>query len=564
MNTQEVFLPFDVELLPVKNVTAGDLNCLYENGNLRYIKWGDVEIIRMIYGAVRDEHWATAPYSIQDEVIEEKNNCFSIRYTAIYQWKSIHYKATFQIEGRDNSISFSMQGEALRSFHRNRIGICVLHPLSCAGKNVEVQHWDGTSEKSIFPELISPHQPFKDIQQLRWEIDDQVSGILIVEGDIFETEDQRNWTDSSYKTYSTPLALPHPVLVKKGDTIQQKVVLKVEGVVQKNTSTLSSQYEEKLSFPKIGYDRYPHHLLNENEIQLLHHIPFDHYRVELKMKHSHWQRQFADAIEEAKGLHTKLELVIFFSTDQEKEIRLLMAAIKNDYTLIESILPLQEQHHITPPALLQFIYPILKNAYPDIRIGYGTDGFFAELNRNRPEGLDYDFVSFSLNPQVHADDSRTLIENLEAQKDTVTTLRSFIGNKHIHVSPVTFKIRHHDASHIQDAGNEHMQPDYDVRQHTAFGAWWTLQTIKNLSGVERITFYQTKGYKGVLKSFKGNSSTVNLTEEEQYPLYKVLAQIKSFAPKWIINKGKYGSILHEAIELENEQGDRLKFIIEEK
>ncbi|MDQ3843907.1 MAG: hypothetical protein M3342_07815, partial [Bacteroidota bacterium] len=409
-----------------------------------------------------------------------------------------------------------------------------------------------------------PHQPFKDIQQLRWEIDNQASGILIVEGDIFETEDQRNWTDSSYKTYSTPLALPHPVLVKRGDSIKQKVVLKVEGVVRKKISTSIDISEEKLPFPKIGYGRYPHHTLNENEVQLLHRIPFDHYRLELKMKHHNWQQQCADAIGEAKKLNTKLELVVFFSTDREEEIKLLMAAIENDYTLIESILPLQEQHHITPPELLEIIYPILKNAFPHIQIGYGTDGFFAELNRNRPGGLDYDFISFSLNPQVHADDSRTLIENLEAQKDTVTTLRSFIGDKHIHVSPVTFKIRHHDAGPLNGAVVEHNQPDYDERQHTSFGAWWTLMMIKNLSGAERITFYQTKGYKGVLKSFMDNSNTVDATEEDQYPLYKALAQIKSFAPKWIINKGNYDSVLHEAIELENDQGDRLKFIIEEK
>ena len=30
------------------------------------------------------------------------------------------------------------------------------------------------------------------------------------DGDIFEMEDQRNWTDASYKIYSTPLRLPFP------------------------------------------------------------------------------------------------------------------------------------------------------------------------------------------------------------------------------------------------------------------------------------------------------------------------------------------------------------------
>ncbi len=38
-------------------------------------------------------------------------------------------------------------------------------------------------------------------------------------------EDQRNWTDASYKTYSTPLALPFPVEIRAGETVEQTVTL---------------------------------------------------------------------------------------------------------------------------------------------------------------------------------------------------------------------------------------------------------------------------------------------------------------------------------------------------
>ena len=34
-------------------------------------------------------------------------------------------------------------------------------------------------------------------------------------------EDQRNWTDASFKTYSTPLSEPIPVTVKAGTRISQ-------------------------------------------------------------------------------------------------------------------------------------------------------------------------------------------------------------------------------------------------------------------------------------------------------------------------------------------------------
>lgn len=50
-----------------------------------------------------------------------------------------------------------------------------------------------------------------------------------MEGDTFEMEDQRNWTDASYKTYVRPLALPWPYLIAKGDAVDQTITLTVSG-----------------------------------------------------------------------------------------------------------------------------------------------------------------------------------------------------------------------------------------------------------------------------------------------------------------------------------------------
>src|SRR5689334_4142967 len=107
MMQRTIQLPFDVALLPVKKLSAGKLSCLYEYGNLRSIQFGNEEVIRMIYTAIRDEHWATAPYEIHDERIEENENHFSISYTALYHLYDIRYKADITIEGNaDQTISF--------------------------------------------------------------------------------------------------------------------------------------------------------------------------------------------------------------------------------------------------------------------------------------------------------------------------------------------------------------------------------------------------------------------------------------------------------------------------
>ena len=50
-----------------------------------------------------------------------------------------------------------------------------------------------------------------------------------MEGDAFEMEDQRNWTDASYKTYVRPLALPWGYTLAKGSRHEQSVRLSFSG-----------------------------------------------------------------------------------------------------------------------------------------------------------------------------------------------------------------------------------------------------------------------------------------------------------------------------------------------
>ena len=111
---------------------------------------------------------------------------------------------------------FSMDGTAHSTYLRNRIGFCVLHPMSCAGKDCVVEHVDGSLTQGVFPAEIAPHQPFRDIRAITHEVTSELQAEVRMEGDTFEMEDQRNWTDASYKTYCTPLDLAFPVEIAAG------------------------------------------------------------------------------------------------------------------------------------------------------------------------------------------------------------------------------------------------------------------------------------------------------------------------------------------------------------
>ncbi|HTE25880.1 hypothetical protein [Flavitalea sp.] len=533
-------LPFDIPLLPVKSFKAGEINCLYENGNLRQISFCSEEIVQMIYPAVRGTNWETALSEIADEKINSYEKSFEISYTAIFRLNQIHYKSRITIIGKeDNSISFAMLGEALGKFETRRIGLCVHHPIKeCKGKTVTITRPDKTSYTATYPYYVSPHQPFIDVQQMCWTNNQNQAIRLLFEGDVFETEDQRNWTDNSYKTYSTPLDRPSPVLVEKGAKLEQRVALRItkqEKPVNKISGSKIEMEEEKIPFPKIGYSRITGiKPLTNTEIDGLKNVPFDHYRVELLMPSLQWEEQLQVAISEAEKLNTSLELIAFFSNSAETEINQLVQQLIKYESRINSLLPLHIDHDITPVILIQSLYSRFKEVLPALKIGYGTNSFFAELNRNRPPSADFDFISFGFNPQVHATDTRTIIENLESQQQILESIRQFTS-KPVHLSPVTFQQR-------TEAGK-------DPRLQTYFGAAWTLMSIKNLSIAGSITLYQTTGNRGIV------ANTVTATDNVS-PLYEVLTQLKEFQPVYVVlNKNK------DEIIFENKAGKRLTYSV---
>lgn len=53
------------------------------------------------------------------------------------------------------------------------------------------------------PKLIRPDQPVKGIAGLAFRLD-SVTLDLAFAGDVFEMDNQRNWSDASFKTYCGP------------------------------------------------------------------------------------------------------------------------------------------------------------------------------------------------------------------------------------------------------------------------------------------------------------------------------------------------------------------------
>lgn len=461
----------------------------------------------MIYFAIRDQYWRTAHLTFTDEVIDQTTDSFRVRY----DWKTadygIHMAGHVSIVGEpDGTISVDFYGKALNQFSRNRIGLCVLHPLDgVTGQPCQIESVNRQQSEGRFPEYVSPHQPFLSIQAMRWQPASGYDLRLDFFGDVFETEDQRNWTDASFKTYSTPLSIPIPVVVQPEETVQQRVVFSIVSTALPNsdrvnqlTTPIEQLEKPTLTRPRIGLgQRADKQTLSEFEAVQLRKLSLSHLRADVFLTTDNWQTGLANAIVDARALHVSLELALFFSDDTVTDLTGLLAYLEPNKESLRSVLVFDADTLITSDRLLNQVVPVLRTARPTVLIGGGTDGFFADFNRNRFDYSLVDFVTYSISPQVHAFDDLTLLENIEGQRPTVQTARHLTGGKPVHISPITLLPRY---TTIAESATERLSPPIDARHTTGFSTNWTRQSMDALAqaGVASVTYYETHGPCGIV------------------------------------------------------------------
>src|SRR5206468_3965400 len=206
----------------------------------------------------------------------------------------------------------------------NGIGFCVLHPFrETCGRPYRARTPDGEIAGE-FPRLIG-EQGFADGVYVplfpsfdRLEVDLDGGGLVRFEfeGDLWEDEDQRNWTDASFKTYCTPLRLGFPHRLEPGDRIRQRVVVSVEGVPKTRANAEQNvvlRVDDALGrkLPRLGLgsasDGEP---LSEHELALVRDLGLDHLRADVHLGGTGWQAAVRRAVEESARLGWGLELAL--------------------------------------------------------------------------------------------------------------------------------------------------------------------------------------------------------------------------------------------------------------
>lgn len=514
-------LPAEPEL-----ISCGPWTLLLQGADVRSLSKAGTELISHIYPTVRDRDWNTiaAEISLVEKSVQADRVRLGIDGHTVGAGIDLAWHGVIDLSS-DGVFRYELTGCAGADFDYCRIGFCLLVGASAAcGRPYRASTpqgaWAGTLPMSIAPQPIVDglEQPlFPACREFELDLPEGTVRAEF-EGDLFELEDQRNWSDFSFKLYCTPIALGYPLHARAGQQFRQRVVVStdISGPGQVTADgrrvTLDPTSWPLRRRPRLGIGQSSvlDRPMTPVEAELITTLRPDHLRVDVQLGRPGWAESLRRSIVDAGAIGSGLELAVHvgsgISAGDDVLVRLgdLLRTVA-----VRRILVLDADSRgtaTTTPTQLRAVRDALRASDVAAAVGGGTDGDFAEINRDRPDVTDLDFLAYAMNPQVHVFDDLSLILNLPAQASTVRTARSFAGATPVAVTPVTLRQRFNPvastpepAAATGDPGR--LPPSVDPRQLSQFAAVWTLGSLVALiaAGVDSITYFETVGWRGVLE-----------------------------------------------------------------
>lgn len=458
------------ESATAKSVIVGAMSFDLEGVAVDHVALRGRSPLRSIFATVRDPNWRTCSPVQCTSATADLADGKRIVVEADYR-PAAPVIARLTITARnDASIDVHLSARVLERFRTNRLGLCVLHPASLAGQPVRIDHTHGTTSVGVFPTLIAPHQPFKSVRSVCYE-QGGVEARLDFAGDVFETEDQRNWIDASYKTYCTPLDRPMPIELAPGAVIEQSVRVKLRLIESR---------------PSVGV--MVNRPLTPRASDALSRLRLGHVRVDLPMNDPAWRDRLASAQAIARKLGASL-MVAGFGVEPQNARSLVEALAEAD---AEWLLALGSDRRVPSIEAAR----IVRDAGWQGALAVGSDSNFTELNRAGPiDPTLIDGVFFAANPQVHAFDDTSILETPQGLEACVTSARWLAPGLRVLVSPLTLRPRFNAVATSHDVSE-----GPDARQQGDLAARWIDAAIRACAhaGADAVTAFEACGPDGIL------------------------------------------------------------------
>ncbi|WP_417510028.1 hypothetical protein [Microbacterium sp.] len=458
-------------------------------------------VLRSVRAVVRDRNWDTADLVV--DRVRDSGTTLTLHVRS--QGLGSSFRGIVRVEARHSRLIVLADLESERDFATNRTGLVVLHPPQLAGEALRVTHTDRTVEESVFPAQISPHQPVFDIAQLSWlRAGSEVS--VAFDGDVFEMEDQRNWSDASFKTYSRPLAMPFPYSIPAGTRVQQRVLIDVRDVAVANEAAEADVVHLELGGPVFELGLGAATAPDPDPAPERGEVTPASVLVELDLRTSNWQA----ALDRAAASGAPLDIRVIASAGAPWDEVITSLAPFADSPGVVRVGVFDSSRHVTDAAVLNALRTAQRAAGVHVPIVAGSRAHFTELNREwditPPE---VDGVTFSTTPLFHSLSTEQLIESVAIQRTIARQAVRLADGRPVHVGPITLRPRfnsvatepppaHADTDLTHGYGAE-LSGEDDQRQSSPELAAWTVASAAAVAvdGVASITFFEEWGPRGV-------------------------------------------------------------------
>jgi hypothetical protein len=513
---------------------------------------------------------------MHDLSIDQRKDRFAVRFTVTHRRAEVDLTWQGEILGEpDGTIRYAMDCTVNADLDYKLIGLNIHHGMrEYVGRPYEGDSpagpVSGVFTQHVFPQLVVDETEvpiFPDVSRLTAHLTDDVAVTFTLAGDTFEFEDQRNWTDGSFKSQSYPPRRGGLSHASAGQHLFQSVTIRATGpvpVAEAGASTITVTLGEPSGthLPPLGLGMASHGgELSPREASLLQTLHPAHLRVDLHLGTPGAAAELERAIQAASALNTSLELAIFVTDAAETELAALSPSLADLSVPVARVLVFHEEEAATSPRWLELAHEALDGVLPGVTFASGSNANFCELNRHQPGRPAGDAISFGITPQIHAFDERSMAENLPPQAEAVRSARAFSGAPVV-VSPVTLRPRFNAVaqSDVTAVAGE-LPYSVDARQMSLFGAGWTLGSIKYLAeaGADSVTYYETTGWQGVLETDTGSPEPDLFPSRpgEVFPLYHVLADLAELRDAELVAVSSGNPFVVEALALRDDAGTHL-------
>jgi hypothetical protein len=443
----------------------------------------DIEVagwpaVDAIYASVRDAQWGTVRGATTSVSAVSNHDGSSVVLRARYVADPVDFESTMNVTVTGDTITVVFDGLALSDFDANRVGLSVLHPLSLVGAALTATT-DGGDAHIRFTERIDPHVLATDLVGMAYDVAPGIKLMITFEGELFEIEDHRNWTDPGWKTYCTPLHRAHPVRLSQGQRVHQQIVLRAT-TSREPTNLPSMQVAEPRQLDRVDVRDLPAGTLPALGVVVSGSADtLDAYRDVVR-----YAMPTNLHVELEEGTAWRADLTFAATLAAERDLGLSVTAISrsepwfcelagvladNRVSLVRLCL-VNPDTYVTAPGCVPSARQALRALGCESPVGGGSILHFAELNRLAQPTDAWDFASFAVTPQAHQCDDASILSTVRAQPYALADARAITGCPVV-VSPITLRARR--APTLRASVTDPADP----RETTALGATWMLASI---------------------------------------------------------------------------------------